>query len=130
MKKRFLVDTSVLIEVSKGNEAALEWSERAYPYCLTSVIGAAEYMAGCHKKSIASASSLFEKIKPLVLTPAQAFRAAEFARIHGVNGRMPDYLIAATAEAHGLELATINIKDFPMFKNLKRPFEPRTPKAH
>jgi predicted nucleic acid-binding protein len=31
----------------------------------------------------------------------------------------PDALIAATAEHHGLELATLNVKHFPMFKGLK-----------
>ena len=28
-------------------------------------------------------------------------------------------LIAATAEHHGLDLATLNVKHFPMFKRLK-----------
>ena len=30
-----------------------------------------------------------------------------------------DALIAATAEAHGLKLATVNVKHFPMFPRLK-----------
>ena len=39
---------------------------------------------------------------------------------HGVGAI--DALIAATAEIHGLELATLNLKHFPMFKNLEGPY--------
>jgi predicted nucleic acid-binding protein len=33
-----------------------------------------------------------------------------------------DYLIAATALTEGLELATLNIRRYPMFPELTRPF--------
>ena len=33
-----------------------------------------------------------------------------------------DYLIAATALTEGLELATLNIRRYPMFDGLARPF--------
>lgn len=33
-----------------------------------------------------------------------------------------DYLIAATAEVHGAELATLNVRHFPMFPDLRPPF--------
>jgi len=33
-----------------------------------------------------------------------------------------DYLIAATAEVQGFELATLNVKHFPMFQGLRPPF--------
>jgi predicted nucleic acid-binding protein len=32
-------------------------------------------------------------------------------------------LIAATADAEGLELATLNVLHFPMFPDLDKPFE-------
>ncbi len=48
-------------------------------------------------------------------------RAGVFLRLyrssHGLD--MPDALIAATAEHHGLQLATLNVKRFPMFPKLK-----------
>lgn len=43
-----------------------------------------------------------------------------FQASHGLD--VSDALIAATAAQHGLELATLNIKHFPMFKGLKRPY--------
>ena len=33
-----------------------------------------------------------------------------------------DYLIAATALIEGLELATLNVRHYPMFPGLARPF--------
>jgi len=33
-----------------------------------------------------------------------------------------DYLIAATALTEGLELATLNLRHYPMFPGLARPF--------
>ena len=35
---------------------------------------------------------------------------------------IPDAIIAATAEHHGLKLATLNVKHFPMFPKLKRAY--------
>lgn len=35
---------------------------------------------------------------------------------------IPDALIAATAEHHGLALATLNVKHFPMLDGLKRAY--------
>jgi predicted nucleic acid-binding protein len=33
--------------------------------------------------------------------------------------QLGDALLAATADHHGLELATLNVKHFPMFRRLK-----------
>lgn len=43
-----------------------------------------------------------------------------FAPSHGLDDL--DAIIAATAEHHGLELATLNTKHFPMFRRLKRAY--------
>lgn len=42
-------------------------------------------------------------------------------RAHSGIG-LGDYLIAATAEINGLELATLNVRHFPMFPDLRPPF--------
>ncbi len=44
----------------------------------------------------------------------------EYRSICGLDAA--DALIAATAKQQGLELATLNLKHFPMFENLKRPY--------
>ena len=43
-----------------------------------------------------------------------------FSLSHGID--IPDAIIAATAEHHGLKLATLNVKHFPMFPKLKRAY--------
>jgi hypothetical protein len=35
-----------------------------------------------------------------------------------------DVIIAATADVHDLELATLNLKHFPMVRGLRLPYEP------
>jgi hypothetical protein len=59
------------------------------------------------------------------VTAQVAWRAAtlmqEYRRSHSGIG-LGDYLIAATALTEGLELATLNIRHFPMFPELARPF--------
>lgn len=54
-----------------------------------------------------------------------AWRAAEFMRTHrrahpGIG--LGDYLIAATVDIEGTELATLNVRHFPMFPGLPAPF--------
>lgn len=44
-----------------------------------------------------------------------------YRRSHNRIG-LGDYLIAATAHAQGLELATLNVRHFPMFEHLQPPF--------
>jgi len=54
-----------------------------------------------------------------------AWRAAtlmrEYRRSHTGIG-LGDYLIAAIALTEGLELATLNVRHYPMFPGLARPF--------
>ena len=54
-----------------------------------------------------------------------AWRAAtlmrEYRRSHSGIG-LGDYLIAATVLTEGLELATLNVRHYPMFPGLARPF--------
>lgn len=46
----------------------------------------------------------------------------QYRRSHSGIG-LGDYLIAATADVKGCRLATLNVGHFPMFRNLRRPFE-------
>jgi hypothetical protein len=54
-----------------------------------------------------------------------AWRASEyirtFRRSHGAIG-LGDYLIAATVDTEGCELATLNARHYPMFDGLRPPF--------
>jgi predicted nucleic acid-binding protein len=45
----------------------------------------------------------------------------EHRRSHQGIG-LGDYLMAATADVEGLDLATLNVRHFPMIKDLQAPF--------
>ena len=45
----------------------------------------------------------------------------EYRRSHPGIG-LGDYFIAATADVKGLDLATLNVRHYPMFKGLRSPF--------
>lgn len=61
-------------------------------------------------------------LKPVDLAIAE--RAGQFLKHYRASHGIDDFdaVIAATAEHHGLELATLNVKHFPMFKKLKRAY--------
>jgi predicted nucleic acid-binding protein len=68
---------------------------------------------------------LLGSLQRLPVDEVTARRAGEFARrfrrSHPGIG-IADHLIAATADVHGLELATLNVKHFPMWRGLRPAF--------
>lgn len=73
----------------------------------------------------ADVARLFSVLQMVPVTDAIASRAGEhlrtFRRSHqGID--LVDYVIAASAEAHGAELVTLDVKHFPMVKGLRAPW--------
>jgi predicted nucleic acid-binding protein len=56
----------------------------------------------------------------VALADRRADRAGQFLRHHTASDGTDDFdaVIAATADHHGLRLATLNVKPFPMFAAL------------
>lgn len=115
-----LVDSDILIEVSRGNNLPLiqTWINLSISGAsiLFSPVSVAELWAGMRPKEEASLSRMFEA---LICVPvdAQAGRRAgmymnRFAKSHGVE--LGDALIAATAIAANALLWTRNRKHYPM----------------
>lgn len=70
-------------------------------------------------------AALFGVLRLVPVTDPVARRAGEhlrrYRRSHqGID--LVDYVVAASAELHGAALATLNVKRFPMFKGLTRPW--------
>ncbi len=121
-----LFDTSVLIAHLRGEARATELltsvtgNER-----LVSVMARVEIEGGMRTAERAQVASLFGVIRLLPVTDAIASRAAEHLRRYrrsqsGID--LVDYVVAATAELHDAELATLNVRHFPMFKGLRPPW--------
>jgi hypothetical protein len=123
-----LLDTCILIDYLRGKERSVDYLEGLGVAPTISVITVMELTAGAKGKreesQMAELFSAFNVIDVDRVVAEEAGRLlAQYARSHAVDP--PDALIAATARCHDLDLVTHNIKHFPMFKGLKRPYKVR-----
>jgi predicted nucleic acid-binding protein len=121
-----LFDTSVLIAHLRGDDRATQLlldtpsAER-----VASVLARIEIEGGMRTAEREQVASLFTVLRLLPVTDAVARLAAlhlrTYSRSHsGID--LVDYAVAATAELHGAELATLNVKHFPMIQDLQPPW--------
>jgi predicted nucleic acid-binding protein len=123
-----LVDSDVLIEHLRGNTAARDWlgsaRQSSGPLAI-SVVSLTEIAGGMRSPERREVIRLLGSMQRFEVSEQAAWRAAtlmrDYRRSHAGIG-LGDYLIAATALTEGLELATLNIRHFPMFPGLARPF--------
>ncbi|CAN5451553.1 type II toxin-antitoxin system VapC family toxin [soil metagenome] len=121
-----LFDTSVLIAHLRGDPRATELL-LATPSAqrLASVLARIEIEGGMRSAERRSVAELFSALRLMPLTDAIARRAGELLRTYrrshgGID--LVDYATAATADMHGAQLATLNVKHFPMFPDLAAPW--------
>ena len=123
-----LVDSDVLIEHLRGKTAARDWlvdvRQSSGPLAI-SVVSLTEIAGGMRAPERREVMRLLGSMQRFEVTEQVAWRAAtlmqEHHRSHSGIG-LGDYLIAATALTEGLELATLNVRHYPMFPELARPF--------
>ncbi len=123
-----LVDSDILIAHLRGVPDARSWLREARlrsPLGI-SVVTVAELTGGMRSAERREVWALLNVMRPEPVTELVARRAGElrrrFRRSHTGIG-IADYLVAATALELGAELATLNVKHFPMFDDLRPPFE-------
>ena len=117
-----LLDTCVVIDFLRGVGPATNFVGSLAEKPSISVVTVAEVFAGLKsQREEREARAFFDNCVLLPLLPRIAEAAGEYMRhLRGSHGvELGDALIAATAEDHGVELATLNVKHFPMFKRLK-----------
>jgi Predicted nucleic acid-binding protein, contains PIN domain len=77
------------------------------------------------KREESEVERLFAIFPVIAITNEIAREAEKFVKqyrpSHSVE--IPDSVIAATCLVSGLELHTLNVKHYPMFKNLKPPYK-------
>ena len=118
----YLVDTDVLIDVSRNNEAAIDFLDQLGDSWSMSIITALELIVGArNKKEVTQIDQLVAVYSAIPLT-AEIGNSSygllrQFAKSHGL--RVFDSLIAATAIEENLTLVTRNKKHFRMIGNLK-----------
>jgi hypothetical protein len=122
-----LVDTSVIIDYLRGHHGAGEILERervAAPLH-ASEITRLEVLAGTRKNEEGGTRSFLSIFIWHPVDTLIAERAGELGRRwlpshRSIDGA--DLAIAATAMVTGCKLLTCNVKHFPMFHDLKRPY--------
>ena len=122
-----VVDSDVVIAHLRGHVVARDWLRRARlggPLAVSAVT-VAEVTGGMRTDEHRQVWALLGVFRTLPVTEAVARRAGalrrEHHRSHGAIG-LGDYLIAATVLEGGLELATLNVRHFPMLPGLQAPF--------
>lgn len=120
-----LIDTDVLIDYLRGYPDAVRFIESSIPESCISVMNIAELYQGARNgEEQARLGKMISAFTSLPITSEIAELAGVFSRdyrpSHGCG--LADCLIAATADLHGLTLATLNAKHFPMLRNVETPY--------
>jgi len=123
-----LAGSDVRIEHLRGNAAARDWlmqARRSTGPLAISVVNLTEIAGGMRSPERREVMRLLGSMQRFEVSEQIAWRASklmrEYRNSHSGIG-LGDYLIAATALTEGLELATLNVKHYPMFPGLARPF--------
>ena len=120
-----LLDTSILVDILRGRKDALACLDRQTTPPSLSAVSLMELHAGCHnQREEADIARLQRTLKVHAIDTVIASRAGVFVRHYQASYGLDDIdaLIAATAEHHDVKLATLNVKHFPMFAKLRRPY--------
>jgi predicted nucleic acid-binding protein len=120
-----LLDTSVLVDILRASPPALAYSRDLDQTPLCSEVTRVEILRGLRSGERSRADRVLQALRWIDLDEAIARRAGAlertFRRSHPGIGTV-DLVIAATAQELGLELATGNVKHFPMFPGLRPPY--------
>ena len=120
-----LIDTCVIIDYIRAIKEAKDYIESLEEQPYISVITITELLTGArNKKERTQIQTIIDNSNVLEIDEEIATLAGnwlnKYFKSHGVG--LGDGYIAATAEIHGLEVVTMNIKHFPMFPDIKRPY--------
>lgn len=123
-----LIDTSVAVDHLRGHEPATRLLDELIAdrvALLSSEIVRFELLAGVRAADEPAVERFLEAIDWVPVAEPVTRQAAAYARAHrgshsGIDDA--DYLIAATATLLDAPLLTTNVRHFPMFKGLARPY--------
>jgi predicted nucleic acid-binding protein len=120
-----LVDTSVLIDLLRGHAAARDYLRGLDEPPLVSEVTRVEILRGLRTSARDATERLFEALRWVAVDESIARRAGELGRRwdrHRPGIALADLVIAASAEQLGAELATMNVRHYPMFRELAPPY--------
>ncbi|MGH2915992.1 MAG: type II toxin-antitoxin system VapC family toxin [Solirubrobacteraceae bacterium] len=120
-----LLDTSLLIDVLRGSEVAAGWmgSLSEVPSC--SELTRAEILRGVRSAERSRTERLLGSLRWVAVDEFVSRRAGELGRQYrrshpGLS--IVDFVIAATTQLIDADLATANVRHYPMFAGLAPPY--------
>ena len=120
-----LVDTNIIIEFLRRSPTAVAWLDALDERPAISAVSVLELYAGVRsQRDERDIVAVRQQLTCLPIGEQIGERAGSIMRHFHKSHRIdiPDAIIAATAEHHGLRLATLNTRHFPMFPKLKRAY--------
>lgn len=122
MSNTMVVDTDVLIDFLRGSDKAVLFVEKLSSHIIFPSIVVAELYAGVkNNRELVILDAFISQFKVIPLTVNIARMGGiykqEFNKSHGVG--LADAMVAATATCEHAELKTLNVKHYPMFRDLK-----------
>lgn len=125
MSKGILLDTDIIVDFLRGYPDAVVFINSNSDGIILSSIVVAELYAGVKGNRELEILDDFIgicQIIPVTGTIARTggIHKCDYSGSHGIG--LADAIIAATAQIIDVELKTLNIKHYPMLKNLKPPY--------
>ncbi len=123
---KLLFDTDVLIEYLRGSKDAKSYIDGIDEVIYMSAITVAELYAGVKTDKESERLEIFIKTFQVIkLNKSMAKMGgcyrSQYKSSHGIG--LADALIAATAKEIDAQVVTFNVKHFPMFDNVIKPYE-------
>jgi len=120
-----LVDTTVVIDLLRGAQPAVDWADSIERRLVASEVTRVEVLRGLRSHERGAAERLFAAFRWEGVDESISRRAGELGRrwrrSHRAIG-LADLLIASTAIEFDAELATSNVRHYPMFPDLAPPY--------
>ncbi len=120
-----LLDTCIVIDYLRQKDGAIVYVHSLKSTPRLSSMTIMELYAGIKGnkekrmiESIAAHSIVLDVTHPIAVQSGEYLK--QYRPSHGIGA--VDSVIAATAQFHEIALATLNVKHFPMFKNLQKPY--------
>ena len=122
MAEPLLVDTDVLIDFLRGDTQAVSFVNANSSRIILSSIVVAELYAGVKGEPELTVLENFVSLFPVIPVSSDIAKAGglykrDYGKSHGVG--LADAIIAATCQAENAELKTLNVKHYPMLKDIK-----------
>jgi len=119
-----VLDTTVVIDVLRGDEAAVAWLSGRDEVPVCSEVTRAEVLRGVRSGERAATERLLDALRWIPVDERVSRRAGQlgrqYRRSHAIA--VADLLVGATALELDAALATANTRRFPMFPRLRPPY--------